>query len=81
MIVLEKYANVWNEIKSKIKAINGDECDYGKDYMKIKFNSDDDLPLNKLLKFHLMTIIIRCVFSEDGKLYPQRFLDDTLYEL
>ena len=68
--VLKKYANVWNGIKNKIKAINGDECDYGKDYMKIKFNSDDDLPLNKLLKFHLMTITIRCVFSEDGKLYP-----------
>ena len=49
--------------------------------MKIKFNSDDDLPLNKLLKFHLMTIIIKCVFSEDCKFYPQLFLDDTLYEL
>ena len=49
--------------------------------MKIKFNSDDDLPLNKPLKFILMTIIIRCVFSEDGKLYPQHFLDDTLYDL
>ena len=61
-----------------IKAINGDECDYGEDYMKIKFNSDDDLPLNKLLKFHLMTIIIRCPFSEESKLYPQLFLDDTL---
>ena len=49
--------------------------------MKIKFNSDDDLPLNKPLKFLLMAIIIRCVFSEDGKLYPQHFLDDTLHEL
>ena len=49
--------------------------------MKIKFNSDDDLPLNKLLKFHLMTIIIRFIFSEDGKLYPELFLDYTLYEL
>ena len=49
--------------------------------MKIKFDSDDDLPLNKLPKFHLMTIIIRSVFSEDGKFYPQLFLDDTLYEL
>ena len=49
--------------------------------MKIKFNSDDDLPLNNLLKFHLMTIIIRCVFSEDGQLYPQLSLDDTLNEL
>ena len=49
--------------------------------MKIKFNSDDELPLNKSLKFHAMTIIIRSVFEEDGKLYPQLFLDDTLYEL
>ena len=79
--VLKKYLEIWDGIKNKIKAINGDECDYGKDYMKIKFNSDDDLPLNKLLKFCLMTIIIRCVFSEDDKLYLQLFLDDTLYEL
>ena len=49
--------------------------------MKIRFNSDDDLPLNKSLKFYLMTEIIRRVFSEDGKLYPQLFLDDTYYEL
>ena len=80
--VLKKYADVWDGIKNKIKAINGDkENDYGKDYMKIKFNSDDDLPLNKPLKFHLMTITIRSVFEEDGKLYPQLFLDDSLYEL
>ena len=52
-----------------------------KDYMKIKFNSDDNLPLNKQLKFHNMTITLRSVFEEDGKLYRQVFLDDTLYEL
>ena len=80
--VLKKYANDSDEIKNKIEAINsGEENNYEKDYMKIKFNSDDDLPLNKLLKFHLMTIIVRCVFSEDGKFYPQLFLDDALYEL
>ena len=45
--------------------------------MKIKF----DLPLNKPLKFQGMTIIIRAVFEEGGKLYPQDFLDDALYEL
>ena len=49
--------------------------------MEIKFNSDDSLPLNKPLNFHNMTITIRSVFEEDGKLYPQVFLDDTLYEL
>ena len=66
---------------NKIKEINNNECDYEKDYLKIKFNSDDDLPLNKLLKFCLMTITIRHVFEEDGKFYLQVFLDDTLYEL
>ena len=62
--------------------MNGDgENDYEKDYMKIKFNSDDDLPLNKPLKFHAMTIIIRSVFGEDDKLYTQVFLEDALYEV
>ena len=79
--LLKKYNDVWNGMKNKIKEVSSGECDYEKDYMKIKFNSDDDLPLNKPLKFHLMTIIIRCVFSEDGKFYPQLFLDDALYEL
>ena len=62
--------------------MNGDkEIDYEKDYMKIKFNSDEDLPFSKSLKSHLMTISIRRISSEDDKLYPQLFLDDTLYEL
>ena len=49
--------------------------------MKIKFKSDDDSPLNKPLKLYNMTVIIRSVFEEDGKLYPQFFLDDFLHEL
>ena len=49
--------------------------------MKSKFNSNDDLPLNKPLKFHVMTIIIRPVFEEGGKLYPKVFLDGTFYEM
>ena len=80
--LLKKYNHVFNGIRDEIKTINGSkENDYEKDYMKIAFNSDDDLPLNKLLKFHLITITIRSVFEEDRKLYPQVFLDDTLYEL
>ena len=80
--VTKKYLDVWDRIKNEIKAINGDkENDYGKDYMKIKFNSDHDLPLNKPLTFHAMTIIIRSIFEEGGKLYPQVFLDDALYDL
>ena len=49
--------------------------------MKIKFNFDDGLPLNKPLKFQEATITIRSVFEEGSKLYPQVFLDDALYEL
>ena len=37
--------------------------------------------MTKPLKFHAMTIIIRSVFEEEGKLYPQDFLGDAFYEL
>ena len=79
-VLLKKY-NVFNRIMGKIKEVSSDECDYEKGYMKIKFNSDDNVPLNKPLKFHNMTITIRSVFKEDSKLHPQVFLDDTLNEL
>ena len=79
--LLKKYSEVFNGIRDKIKAINSNEFDYEKYYIKIKFNSDYDLPLNNPLKFCLMTITIRSIFEEDGKLYPQVFLNDTLYEL
>ena len=42
---------------------------------------DDDLPLNKILKLQMLAIIVWCVFEEDGKYYPQVFLDDCLYEV
>ena len=73
--LLKKYKDVWNWIKNKINTINVGNCDYERDFMKIKFNSDDDLPLNKPLTFDVMTIIIRSVFEEEGKLYRQVFLD------
>ena len=52
-----------------------------KDFMKIKFDSDDDLPLDKPLKLRMLAIIVRSVFEEDGKFYPQVYLDGCLYEL
>ena len=75
-----KYDDVFNEIMAKTKKIDDDWLEYLKDYMKIRFSSDDSLPLNKPLKFYNMTVTIRCVFSEDNKLYPQVFLDDALYK-
>ena len=80
--VLKKNKEVLSRIKSSIEKINNNKSgEYEKDYMKIKFNSDDKLSLNKQLKFLSVTKVIRSVFEEDGKYYPQAFLDDCLYEL
>ena len=49
--LLKKYNDVFNGIRDKIKEVSSDECNYEKGYMKIKFNSVDDLPLNKQLNF------------------------------
>ena len=70
------------KVSKNIETINGGEkVEYRRDLKKIRFESNDDLPLSKPIKLHLLTIIIRSVFSEDGKFYPQLFLDDALYEL
>ena len=80
--VSKKYEEVWKSVKKEIETINGGEkIEYEKDYMKIRFKSNDNLPLNKPIKLHLLTIIIRCVFSEAGRFYPQLFLDHAFYEL
>ena len=80
--VLIKYAEVWSGIKDQIKKINnGSVGEYAKDYIKIKIDSDDNLPLNKIIKFRVLTIIIRNIFEKDDKYYPQIFLEDCLYEI
>ena len=79
---LEKYTKLWDEFKYHIQTTNaGKSGQYEKYYMKIKFNSDDDLPLNKKLKLHNITVILRSVFEEDGKYYLQVSLDECLYEV
>ena len=55
--LLKRY-DVFNEIMGKIRKLDDDWPEYSKDYMKIKFNTDDNLLLNKPLKFHI-TVAIR----------------------
>ena len=77
--VLKKYSKVWNRIKDCIGKINDSKLrKYDKDYMKVKFNSDDDIPLNKQLNYLSLTVIIRKFFEKDGKYYPQILLGDSL---
>ena len=80
--VLKKYTKLWDGIKNEFETINDSKKDeYNEDFMKIEFDTDDNLPLNKPLKLRLLTIIVRCVFEEDGKFYPQLYLDHRLYGL
>ena len=79
--LLKRYDDVFNGIMDKIKKIDDDWLEYAKGYMKIRFSSDDNLPLNKPLNIYNMTVTIRCVFEEDNKLYPEVFLDEALYSL
>ena len=80
--VSKKYTKLWDETKYLIKTINGGKSgEYGKDFMKINFTADDDLPLNKPIKFHAMAIIIRPAFEKNLKYYPEIHLDECLCEL
>ena len=79
--VLKKITEVWGNIKKLIEKIDNKPGEYGKVYMKIKFRSDDYLPLNKQLKLHMLKIIVKSVFKEYNRYYPQIYLDECLYEL
>ena len=78
--VYEKLTNIFESIKNKITEKTWDVVEYDKDYMKIKFESNNIFPVGKNVNIHLATLIIRAIFAQDGKYYPQLFLDDGLYE-
>ena len=81
--IMQKYQEVFDRIKEIIKKINDYiypiKNDYN--YMKIKFNTNDNILLNKIIYFPTITITIRSVTQKDGKYYSQLFLDDCLYEV
>ena len=79
--ILKEYNGLSDGIKNKIKIINDIECKSGKDFTKIKFPTDDNLPLNKTLSLHMLTIIVRSVFEDEGKFYLEVYLDECLYKL
>ena len=78
---MRNYTELWNKIKSLIEKINDKQDEYNEKYMKVKFDSDDNLPLDKVLSLPKVTIVVRSVFQEDNKYYPQDFVEESLYEL
>ena len=79
--ITRKYKELWNKIRGLIRSITKNSDDYEEKYVKIKYNSDDDLPLNKILEIHRMVIVVTAVFHGQNKYYPQVFLDEFLYKL
>ena len=77
---IKKYKELWSKIRDLIRLINKNSDDDQK-YMKIKFNPDDELPLNKTIEIPTMTIAVRVAFHENNKYYPQVSLDEYLYKI
>ena len=69
-----------NFISNKINKIDSDDKNvYG--YIRVKFNSDVDLPLDKLIKFHTLTVIVACVIRKANKFYPEIYVDEGIFEV
>ena len=80
-MVLGDYTEIWDEIKEQIESISGNKViKYSKDFIKIKFESDDDLPISKIINIPACVIIIRGVFEEGSKYYPKVLLHECFYE-
>ena len=71
---------MFNFISNKINKIDGDDKKmYG--YIRLKFNSDVDLHLDKLIKFQTLTVVIACVIRKGNKLYPEIYVDEDIFEV
>ena len=76
-----KFEEFWIKIRDLIRSISKNSDAYDEKYMKIKFKSDDKLPLNKTVEIPTMTIVVRTIFLENNKYYTQVFLDELIYKL
>ena len=78
---IKKYEELWSKIKDLIRSITKNLDDYDGNYMKIKFNSDDKLHLNKTIEIPSMIIVAGAVFHDNDKYYSQFFLDECRCKL
>ena len=80
-MVLRDYTEILDEIKEQVELLSGNKViKYSKNFMKIRFQSDDDLSISKIINIPVCVVIIRGVFEEDSRYYPQAFIHDCFYE-
>ena len=87
--VINVFDKLWKFIKDEINRLikRNDKITFGNadnkisEYNKLRFSSDVDLPLDTLIEFHMLTIVIHCVIEKRKKYYPEIYLDECLYEV
>ena len=79
--IFKKYTELWDAIKNQIETISGGKpIKYKRDFMKIRLESDDILPLGTIPSILMCIIAVGSVFQEDNNYYPQVYLHECLYE-
>ena len=80
-LILENYTKLWDEIREQIELIIDNEVTkYSKDFTKIRFKTNDDLPLNKIINIPVCVVIVSSIFKEDNEYHKQVLLHDFCYE-
>ena len=79
--IIKIFEELWSKIRDLIRSITKNSDDYDEKYMKIRFDSDDNLPVNETIEIHNATIVVRATFYENDKYYPKVPLDECLYKL
>ena len=77
---IKKYEELWIKIGDLVRSIIKNSDDYDEEYMKIKFSSDDELPLKKAIEIPSMIMVVRAIFLENNRYYPQVFLDERYHK-
>ena len=86
--VINVFDKLWKFIEHEINRLikRNDKITFGNsdnkinEYNKLRFSSDVDLPLDTLVKFRALTIVINCVIKKGNKYYLEIYLDECLYE-
>ena len=78
---IKEYEELWSKIRDLIRSVTKNSDDYDEKHTKIKFDSDDEFPLNEMINIPSMIVVVRAVFHENTKFYPQVFLDESHYKL
>ena len=80
-IELENYAELWDEINEQIELITDNKVTkYSKAFMKIRFKTNDNIPLSKIINIPVCAVIVSSIFKEDNEYHPQVLLRHCFYE-